>query len=339
MADGDVAEGPVQDVSFTDPDAYVRAHKIRDSEYVRLANLPFEARLIHFDLGAFRIRFARFSPPIGEADPPRISAIVRASCTSDRGTLCVPVGGMTGATLNGHELEAGDVLLLAPGASYHHVVGQRHQDWASLDFPAAEFEALLDAWDLPPLRRGADRIFGLAPGQDATALSAALAAAGALAGALPGAVAMPGCVPSIRDGLRDLLLHVFLAQGGHDASAPRRTRGLLLLVDAADEYLREHIARPIYTEELCAVLAVPPRMLHEAFASTYGVSPHTYLKCRRLALVRRALQGGHRPKRLVKSAALAHGFWHMGHFAQDYSAMFGEMPSWTLEGQAGRPVP
>ena len=82
MADGDVAEGPVQDVSFTDPDAYVRAHKIRDSEYVRLANLPFEARLIHFDLGAFRIRFARFSPPIGEADPRRISAIVRAFSSS-----------------------------------------------------------------------------------------------------------------------------------------------------------------------------------------------------------------------------------------------------------------
>ena len=33
---------------------------------------------------------------------------------------------------------------------------------------------------------------------------------------------------------------------------------------------------------------------------------------------------------LVKSVALTHGFWHLGQFAHDYRATFGEMPSETL---------
>ena len=33
---------------------------------------------------------------------------------------------------------------------------------------------------------------------------------------------------------------------------------------------------------------------------------------------------------MVKSVALAHGFWQLGNFAHDYRAMFGELPSETL---------
>jgi hypothetical protein len=38
----------------------------------------------------------------------------------------------------------------------------------------------------------------------------------------------------------------------------------------------------------------------------------------------------------VKSIALSHGFWHLGQFAHDYRATFGEAPSETLaRGDAG----
>jgi AraC family transcriptional regulator, ethanolamine operon transcriptional activator len=59
----------------------------------------------------------------------------------------------------------------------------------------------------------------------------------------------------------------------------------------------------------------------------YGLSPHAYLKRRRLVLVRRALQSAHDGPVLVRSVALGHGFWHLGRFARDYAAMFREMPS------------
>jgi AraC family transcriptional regulator, ethanolamine operon transcriptional activator len=32
----------------------------------------------------------------------------------------------------------------------------------------------------------------------------------------------------------------------------------------------------------------------------------------------------------VKKIALDSGFWHLGHFAKDYHALFGENPSETL---------
>ena len=99
---------------------------------------------------------------------------------------------------------------------------------------------------------------------------------------------------------------------------------------AADEYLRAHLARPIYTEELCSALGISPATLAAAFGATFGISPHRFLKLRRLAMVRNLLRSREGPAPLVKSVALAHGFWHLGQFAIDYRAMYGEMPSETL---------
>jgi AraC family ethanolamine operon transcriptional activator len=121
--------------------------------------------------------------------------------------------------------------------------------------------------------------------------------------------------------------------GAEDAPGAVRRRAAEVstrVVLGAEEYLRTHLDRPIYTEELCKVLAVSPAALVEAFQRTLGTSPHRYLKLRRLNMVRAVLLC-HEPSRLlVKSVALAHGFWHLGQFAHDYREHFGEAPSDTL---------
>ena len=104
---------------------------------------------------------------------------------------------------------------------------------------------------------------------------------------------------------------------------------------AADAYLGEHRDRPIYTEELCNGLAVSASSLAEAFRAMFGVSPHRFLKLRRLSMVRAALLTRESPALLVKSVALSHGFWHLGQFAHDYRATFGKSRSETLA-RAGR---
>ena len=113
---------------------------------------------------------------------------------------------------------------------------------------------------------------------------------------------------------------------GRFREAPARRR----VVVAADEYLRDHVARPIYTEELCAALGISAATLAEAFGATFGITPHRFLKLRRLAMVRNVLRSREGPAPLVKSVALAHGFWHLGQFAAEYRAMYGESPSETL---------
>jgi AraC family ethanolamine operon transcriptional activator len=60
------------------------------------------------------------------------------------------------------------------------------------------------------------------------------------------------------------------------------------------------------------------------------MSPQRYLKRRRLSLVRRALLGAHDRPTSVKMEAMRFGFWHLGRFAADYHACFGEHPGDTL---------
>jgi AraC-like DNA-binding protein len=102
------------------------------------------------------------------------------------------------------------------------------------------------------------------------------------------------------------------------------------IVRNADDYLQANPARPIYTDELCTALGVSASCLHGAFETTLGISPHRYLKLRRMTMVRAMLLSGSTPWRSVKAAALSNGFWHLGQFAHDYRALFGEAPSETL---------
>jgi AraC family ethanolamine operon transcriptional activator len=117
-----------------------------------------------------------------------------------------------------------------------------------------------------------------------------------------------------------------------DASArpfPRAAREAQRIVLSAEDFLVTRLDTPIYTSQLCNALSVSARKLHDAFLATVGMSPHAYLKSRRLILARRALQQEGGDPSSIKSVALAHGFWHLGHFARDYRQFFGEMPSAT----------
>jgi AraC family ethanolamine operon transcriptional activator len=137
-----------------------------------------------------------------------------------------------------------------------------------------------------------------------------------------------------RFALRDALL-----RAAHDLVSPepdvkicmpRSTQARRRIVLRADDYIRTHLDRPIYSEELCDVLAVSASTLADAFQAVFGISPHRYLKLRRMSMARAALRPYEGRMPLVKSVALAHGFWHLGQFSHDYRATFGETPSDTL---------
>lgn len=84
---------------------------------------------------------------------------------------------------------------------------------------------------------------------------------------------------------------------------------------------------PMSVVELALRLGVSRRTIQYACQKALGVKPTSYLRAVRLSNVRREL----RDARTVTEAATRWGFWHLGNFARDYCAMFGELPSQTLK--------
>jgi AraC family transcriptional regulator, ethanolamine operon transcriptional activator len=74
---------------------------------------------------------------------------------------------------------------------------------------------------------------------------------------------------------------------------------------------------------------ISARTLQTAVHRVCGVATQSYVRLRRLWLVRKQLRTG-APALTVKASALAHGFLHLGEFSETYRRTFGELPSATL---------
>ena len=84
---------------------------------------------------------------------------------------------------------------------------------------------------------------------------------------------------------------------------------------------------PISVAELCTSLSISHRSLQYHFEQVLHTSPLAYLRAERLNRVRHSLKTAHS----VTEAATHWGFWHFGHFSQEYKKMFGELPSTTFK--------
>lgn len=85
----------------------------------------------------------------------------------------------------------------------------------------------------------------------------------------------------------------------------------------------------VTVSELCARLAVPIRTLDDAFRACLGMAPKRIILGVRLNKARRQLN--HPDERTtVTAVATRFGFFHFGHFSDQYARLFGELPSQTL---------
>ncbi|HYZ34274.1 MAG TPA: helix-turn-helix domain-containing protein [Crenalkalicoccus sp.] len=285
-------------------------------DHVPLQVGPYDARLTVLRLGPMTLQRAEDR-----------AHVARGAVHPGRAVLLMPLRHCEPAVVNGRLVREADMLLLAPGRELHCLC-PAPMDWASLALPAAEAELLLELGRMPRMDSPAEPM-RLVPPEAADTLRRVVAAAATLAEDLPGAVDRPGLVEALSDGLRELVTEAF-SRAERPTPLHRRTQNEIRLVSTAEEFLRAHVARPIYTEELCRALGVSPRKLHHTFVAACGKSPQAYLKLRRLMLVHRALSAAGPEALLVKSVALAHGFWHLGNFARNYREQFGESPCETL---------
>jgi AraC family ethanolamine operon transcriptional activator len=107
-----------------------------------------------------------------------------------------------------------------------------------------------------------------------------------------------------------------------EKTAPARRWGV---VSRARDYALSRPDAPTGIAELCEATGVSRRTLQNCFQEVLGMSPAQFLRATRLNGVRRML----RTAPSVTEAAAHWGFWHFGHFARDYCALFGELPSQT----------
>ena len=137
----------------------------------------------------------------------------------------------------------------------------------------------------------------------------------------PALLERPAVLASVADHLLDQL-----PQDGAPSEPGGAARRHWQLVQQACERIHERLDQPPTVAQLCLDLGVSRRTLQSSFLRLLDTSPLAYLKTARLHQARRML------KQLdsVTDAATSCGFWHFGHFAQDYLALFGERPSQTL---------
>ena len=96
----------------------------------------------------------------------------------------------------------------------------------------------------------------------------------------------------------------------------------------AIDYLEAHAAARPSLADLAAVAGVPTRTLSTHFVRFAGLSPARYGRRVRLQQARASLRDG--TAMSVAEAAAAAGFAHLGRFAAQYAAAFGEAPRETL---------
>jgi AraC family ethanolamine operon transcriptional activator len=305
---------------FTEPDDFSAALVGGEFEYLPLPGERFEATLRQLRVGDLMVQHAD--------DGPHLS---RAAFLPGLAGLVMPLGiEVQRPEVNGVAVAATTVFL-SPGAREFTVACRVAQRWAALSMPESLLAEIAEAAPAA-LRRPDHQTLVTAP-VGARRLAGALEAAGRMAEAPQDALRDPEAATGLARSLRDLAAAV-LVSGEAALPTPRATRQAQRLVRRAEEFLDANLTRPVYLEELATVLGVSQRSLNGAFRACFGIPPHAYLKTRRLALVRRALRDAQGGAELVKSVALGHGFWHLGHFSHDYKAMFGELPSATL---AARP--
>lgn len=100
---------------------------------------------------------------------------------------------------------------------------------------------------------------------------------------------------------------------------------------AAKDHIEQHLGEPLTVREIAFAVGVSERTLQSAFKAELATTPMTYVRDRRLQRARDELADAAAADNVsVTMIATRWGLGHLGRFAADYKARFGETPSQTL---------
>lgn len=136
-----------------------------------------------------------------------------------------------------------------------------------------------------------------------------------------------------------LLTSLLLTQPHNHSALLLRTASEVGICSRATTWMEGRIAEQLSIPQVAAGVGVGVRALQRAFRHELDTSPLAWLKRRRLEIARERLQAAGPGSTTVTAVAAGLGSTHLGRFAVEYHAAFGENPSDTLAGPspAARP--
>ena len=137
---------------------------------------------------------------------------------------------------------------------------------------------------------------------------------------------------------RDLLeeLTCLLADPGFDRDQRLASSPGSFIVEKCHQMTLSERQSPPSVIDLCGRLRISRRTVQNSFRAVTQTTPVNYIRCIRLNGVRRELLGSRPGELSIGDAASRWGFFHLSHFAADYQALFGELPSQTRRSGAAR---
>jgi AraC-like DNA-binding protein len=227
---------------------------------------------------------------------------------------------------DGRRLSPEDVLVI-PEATDLHVRLQPGTEWVSVQVRRAAFEAM--GIELPSIASAVYRIEAIDRGVVHSAIADVTEAFGPRQVGATSAQTVEWCHAE--------LVHAFARVIG--AAQPSAVRGgaeRRRILSRVEEFLSLDTLSPLRMDAVCDAAGTTLRTLERTFQEALGVSPKRYFSLRRLADARAALleaAARRDPNASVTDIATASGFFHLGRFATDYKAAYGESPSETLKGR------
>jgi AraC family transcriptional regulator, ethanolamine operon transcriptional activator len=304
-------------VSSNDADEFSEAVRDWSVELKPVQAGGFNALLFALPLGQALICSGRFGEPLLQhvGAPDECLSIGRPGRGSD------PV------SIDGHDVEAGEVLVFTSGAEIELMSRGVH-------LPTAL------SLKLSFLRTQADWLgySQLLAGRSVHLHSPGAEWATNFLDAMEWVVAAVAKYPDIatREDVRSSVLDTLLARVNTLAgtqsplSNDRETRSARRrAVARAREYIHVNLTEPIRLSDLCKHARTQARSLEYGFHEVVGLSPIAYIRATRLHRVRQQLRSSVVRTRSISEIALDCGFWHLSQFAVDYKRLFAESPSVT----------
>jgi AraC family ethanolamine operon transcriptional activator len=248
--------------------------------------------------------------------------------------LCLPLNTGNRGTLQGKPVGVGDAAIIGPQSEvFYRTPANLHMMMVTISLSRLE-RALRSATDdkSDPLL-AETRIIALT-NDTISRLSSRISHALEITESTSDPVDANVCLQEIEQDVVTSLVLALTKPEPPERGARGRLNRLRCLTRARD-FIEANLTSPLGLETLSQAVGTSPRTLEVAFREVLNITVVQYIKNRRLIAINRLFLDPQYTAKSVSTLARTHGFNHMGHFAGDYCALFGEYPSDTLRMQTG----